>query len=181
MDKIKEQMINCICRIKIGKQGTGFFIKFKDRNNNFIKVLMTNYHILGIDILNKDNDRILYYIYNNKSKEEDHTILDLKDRRKYFNEILDITIIEIKERDGINENQYSELEEDINFKTSIEEEKKILNINTKIIVYMPLDFLKEENLLFHSEILMAVLAIIKLFLLTHVIQNLDHLDLLLFL
>ena len=105
----------------------------------------------------------------------------MKDRRKYFNEILDITIIEIKERDGINENQYLELEEDINFKTSIEEEKKILNINTKIILYMPLDFLKEENLLFHSEILMAVLAIIKLFLLTHVIQNLDHLDLPLFL
>ena len=48
----------------------------------------------------------------------------MKDRRKYFNEILDITIIEIKERDGINENQYLELEEDINFKTSIEEEKK---------------------------------------------------------
>ena len=47
---------------------------------------------------------------------------DMNDRRRYVNEILDITIIEIKERDNISESQYLDLEEDINFITSIEED-----------------------------------------------------------
>ena len=66
LDIIKEQMINCICRIKKGKKATEFFIKFRDRNKNFIKVLMTNSHVLGIDIIKKDEENIFNYIYNYK-------------------------------------------------------------------------------------------------------------------
>jgi len=67
--------------------------------------------------------KIFFIIYNNKSKkEEEHKMEDMNDRRRYVNEILGITIIEIKERDNISESQYLDLEEDINFITSIEED-----------------------------------------------------------
>ena len=86
LDIIKEQMINCICRKKKKKKATEFFIKFRDRNKNFIKVLMTNSHVLGIDIIKKDEENIFYYIYNNKSKkEEEHKMEDMNDRRRYVN------------------------------------------------------------------------------------------------
>ena len=67
--------------------------------------------------------KIFFFFFNNKSKkEEEHKMEDMNDRRRYVNEILGITIIEIKERDNISESQYLDLEEDINFITSIEED-----------------------------------------------------------
>ena len=49
---ILEQMINCICKIKIkGATGTGFFCKIPFGKNETLNVLMTNYHNIGWKIL----------------------------------------------------------------------------------------------------------------------------------
>ena len=47
---------------------------------------MTNSHVLGIDIIKKDEENIFNYIYNYKSKkEEEHKKEDMNDRRRYVN------------------------------------------------------------------------------------------------
>ena len=100
--EIINQMEKNICKIKIGEnQGTGFFCKipFPDKNN-MLKVLITNNHIINKDILYKDDEKISIYI-----EEEKHfRKLNLNNRIKYTKkkEEYDITIIEIKEEDGIN-------------------------------------------------------------------------------
>ena len=103
--KIIRQMRKNICKIKIGeKQGTGFFCKipFPDKNN-MLPVLVTNNHIINNDVLNK---KISIYTEAINTK-----ILNLKSRMNYTNEEYDITIIEIKEKDGIK--SFLELDEDI--------------------------------------------------------------------
>ena len=100
--EILNQMEKNICKIKIGEdQGTGFFCKipFPDKNN-MLKVIMTNNHIINKDILYKEDEMISIYI-----EEEKHIRkLNLNNRIKYTKkkEVFDITIIEIKEEDGIN-------------------------------------------------------------------------------
>ena len=62
--KIIEQMENSICKIKIGEeQGTGFFceIPFPDKKH-MLKVLITANHIIGEDILYKNDAKISIYI-----------------------------------------------------------------------------------------------------------------------
>ena len=102
---VMEQMEKCICMIKIDNtNGTGFFCKIPINNNNHIveiPVLMTNYHIINKDLLNNKNKEILFYI------EKEGWLNDLKinnrqNRCIYMNEDLDITIIELKESDKIN-------------------------------------------------------------------------------
>ena len=62
---ILNQLMNCICKIKIkGKFGTGFFCKIPFRKET-IKVLITNYHILNeIDL--KENKVLNLSINNDK-------------------------------------------------------------------------------------------------------------------
>ena len=51
--KILSQMMNCICKIKLkGKSGTGFFLQIP-HENNIIKALITNYHIIDKIIIIK--------------------------------------------------------------------------------------------------------------------------------
>ena len=58
--KILEQMMNCICKIKIkGVYETGFFCKFFFKNQE-IKVFMTNYYVLN----DKDLEEKKNYIYS---------------------------------------------------------------------------------------------------------------------
>ena len=105
--KIIEQMERNICKINIGmNQGTGFFTKIPFPNENkMLPVLITNNHVINNDILNKENMKIKIDI-----KEEDDTKeIILKNRMKYTNEEYDITIIEIKEEDNIN--NYLELDD----------------------------------------------------------------------
>ena len=100
--EIINQMEKNICKIKIREiQGTGFFCKipFQDKNN-MLKVLITNNHVINEDILYKNDEKISIYI-----EEEKHIRkLNLNNRIKYTKkkEEYDITIIEIKEEDGIN-------------------------------------------------------------------------------
>ena len=107
--KIMKQMERNICKIKIGKElGTGFFCKipFPDLNN-MLSVFITNNHIINNELLYKDNTIIKIDI----EKENNIKKLNLNNRMKYTNKEYDITIIEIKNEDGIN--NYLELDDNI--------------------------------------------------------------------
>ena len=106
---ILKQMKNCICHIKMDNiKGTGAFCKipYPDKNN-LLPVLITNNHIIKEEILHKEDSQIIIYI---KGENKDRYI-ELNDRIKYTNESYDITIIELKEKDEIN--NYLELDENI--------------------------------------------------------------------
>ena len=107
--KIIEQMNNCICKIKINKkQSTGFFCKIPFPNKiNMKKILITNNHIINKELLDNKNTQIELSI----EKESKSKWINLKDRLKYTNKYYDITIIELKESDNIN--NYLELDEQI--------------------------------------------------------------------
>ena len=103
-EKIIEQMKNNVCRIYLneGSKGTGFFCKIP-YNNKFLHVLMTNNHVIDEKELKREN--ILISINNNQKK------IELENRMKYTNKEYDITIIEIKNKDEIN--NYLEIEDNI--------------------------------------------------------------------
>jgi len=99
--KILEQMDKNICKIKINNnQGTGFFCKIPFPNlNNMMQVFITNNHVIDENIL--ENDTSIKIEIKEEKKER---IMNLQDRIKYTNKEYDITIIEIKEKDNINNN-----------------------------------------------------------------------------
>ena len=107
--KIKEQMEKNICKINIGKsQGTGFFCKipFPDLNN-MLSVFITNNHIINKELLYKEDEKIKIDIFEETEIKE----IDLNNRIKYTNKEYDITIIEMNEKDNIN--NYLELDDNI--------------------------------------------------------------------
>ena len=66
--EITNQMEKNICKIKIGEeQGTGFFCKipFPDEDN-MLKVLITNNHVINEDILYKSDEKIPLFIKKEK-------------------------------------------------------------------------------------------------------------------
>ena len=92
-----EKMSSSICIIKkTNGTGTGFFCKINAPNsNNFLNTLITNNHILNYDDISNSN--IIEISLKNKNY-----ILPLnKPRLKYFNNNLDITIIEILKDDNL--------------------------------------------------------------------------------
>ena len=106
---ILEQMEKNICRIKIGEEkGTGFFCKipFPDKDN-MLSVFITNNHIIDENILYKEDSKIEIEIM----EEKDIKMINLDNKKKYTNKEYDITIIEIKEEDNIN--NYLELDNNI--------------------------------------------------------------------
>ena len=110
-EKILEQMRKNICKITIGEgqgQGTGFFCKipFPDINN-MIPVFITNNHVLNEDLLYKKNGKISIYIKEEKKIRN----FELNDRMIYTSQKYDITIMEIKDVDGIK--NYLELDDKI--------------------------------------------------------------------
>ena len=97
---IIKQMEKNICKVIIGdKQGTGFFCKipFPDLNN-MLSVFITNNHNIDKELLYKDNE----IIEINIEEEINFRKLNLNNRMKYANDEYDITIIEIKDEDKIN-------------------------------------------------------------------------------
>ena len=133
--KILEQMEKYICKISIKEnQGTGFFCKIPISNKNkMIHVFMTNNHIIDEEYLYKKNGKIKLDIKD----EDNYKRLDLNDRKKYTNKEYDVTIIEIKEADGIK--NYLELDDIIiNFILSDENKnknKEYMNETLYIIQY----------------------------------------------
>ena len=90
-----------IFKIKIGdEQGTGFFCKIP--YNNKI-VLMTNNHVIDENV-NEIKIKI--------KEEKESRIINLKNRIKYTNKEYDINIIEMNEKDNIN--NYLELDDELN-------------------------------------------------------------------
>ena len=90
--KILEQMENCVCKMYVeGKKGTGFFMKIPYKND-LLKVLITNNHVLNDNDIDIGNT-ITFSFDNGKP------IINIKikeNMKRYTNEILDITIIELK-------------------------------------------------------------------------------------
>ena len=122
-----EQMKKCVCKIKLIKlkhiQGTGFFCKipFPDINNR-LSVIITNNHIINEELLNTKGSKIIIDIKEEDSLKE----ISLDNRITFTNREYDITLIEIKETDNIN--NYLELDDII-----IDD---ILNNNNKNMVYI---------------------------------------------
>ena len=83
---------NCICKI-IGKnKGTGFFSKI-EYEGNLVPVLITNYHVIDDDYMEKNN-KLNYYI------NKDLNVIDInKDSKLYSSSDYkyDIMIIRLKE------------------------------------------------------------------------------------
>ena len=84
-----------LCKITVEKdgkffRGTGFFLKINDS----LRYLITNYHIVSKDVINKI---IELEISNHKMIK-----LDLNDRNvKYYSQPQDATVIEIKNTDEL--------------------------------------------------------------------------------
>ena len=107
---IIKQMEKNIFKITVNKniEGTGFFCKipFPDENH-MLPVLVTNYHIIDKELLNNSDALISI-----KIKEEIETRkLKLNNRMKYTNKDYDVTIIEIKDSDEIE--NYLDLDNDM--------------------------------------------------------------------
>ena len=106
-NKILNQLKKCICQIenKLGK-GTGFFC-YIPYNNEKLKVMITNHHIINNSILD-ENEKIKVTINDCGEKK----IIYLKKKVIYTSELYDTTIIELNsEKDKIN--NYLELDEEI--------------------------------------------------------------------
>ena len=98
---IQNELINVIaksiCKItykigKINKYGTGFFMNIS--NDNSFKSLITNYHVISEDLINKYIELELH------NKETKKLFLDNNFRKIiFFKYNLDITVIEIKNDD----------------------------------------------------------------------------------
>ena len=100
-------MKNKICKISLEKKnGTGFFSKI-DYKNKLIPVLITNYHIINDDILEKEKKLKLYV--NDICK-----LININKKRKIYsslNDEYDIMIIKLKEEDDIKD--YLEIDPNI--------------------------------------------------------------------
>ena len=90
-----KKLSKSLCKIiikELNKKGSGFFMIYKS-----LKLLITNYHVIDSYLINKD---IEFELYNKKTIN-----LTLNENRfiKLFEKPIDISIIEIKDSDGINQ------------------------------------------------------------------------------
>ena len=121
MNKISES----ICKIEIPgiTCATGFFIIVMDKNKNEHKFLITNYHVLPRDLIQKK--KTIWVINNNGKKYS--IILNKKERLIIaLDKPIDITSVEILEEDEINEIKYLEYDSNCMGNESINKEIVIL-------------------------------------------------------
>ena len=94
-EEILKQMKKSICKIhkKDGTKGTGFFCQIKYPNqDNYIKLLISNNHILDNDDISID--KIITISINNGNE---FKFIKIDNSRKVFtSEKLDVTFIELK-------------------------------------------------------------------------------------
>ena len=106
-----EQMEKSICKIKCseGGFGTGFFLKITNVNewdSLPIKAIISNNHVLTEkDIL--PGKKINFSLYNDKHKLE--IVID-ESRKIYTSEKYDISIVELKQNDGIKMDSFLEID-----------------------------------------------------------------------
>ena len=128
--KILEQMENCICKIYFkGENGTGFFLKiYFPSLRKYLKFLITDKHVF--DLTKKDNKKITLEINNGSVIKN----IDLNEKRiTYTNEKYDLTMIQLNDKDNIN--NFLELDEEIN-KDNIE---SIIEKKSIYLLHYPLD------------------------------------------
>ena len=109
IEKILRQMKESICKIFREDSGkaSGFFCKIP-LGPRTIHTLITNYHVIDESYV-KSHNTIKISLYDDKINK---TIYLDDDRIKYFSDIYDIAIIEIKNKDEIN-TLFLELDEEI--------------------------------------------------------------------
>ena len=92
-EEIVRQMKSCVCKIhKNTIEGTGFFVKIPYKEDNIL-VLITNNRILGeTDI---EVEKFISISFENENVFKNIEIFS--ERKRYTNEKLDITIIEVFE------------------------------------------------------------------------------------
>ena len=119
-----ENMNNKICIIYSRERykANGFFCNFR-YNDNILNVLMTNYHVLTeYDLL--IGKEITFIVFYDKYKDyENYKILIDESRKVYTNEEYDITIVEIKKEDKIDNISFFEIDNRI-FENPIENFRK---------------------------------------------------------
>lgn len=128
--KILEQMEKCICKIYFkGENGTGFFLKiYFPSLRKYLKFLITDKHVF--DLTKKDNKKITLEINNGSVIKN----IDLNEKRiTYTNEKYDLTMIQLNDKDNIN--NFLELDEEIN-KDNIE---NIFEKKSIYLLHYPLD------------------------------------------
>ena len=132
MQIIKNQMEKCVCKIKCNEgTGTGFFCKIPFPNfYNLMPVLITNNHILNEEAL-KINNQIMLSI----NKDLFNYKIYIDNSRKIYTEkdLYDITLIEIKESDGIDLNPFLEVD---NKDEAFENEKDVKKIYKNKYAYI---------------------------------------------
>ena len=130
---IIKQMKESVCKIYGSKlNGTGFFCviqNMKEWSSPNLYVLMTNNHVLCEEDI-KPN-KIIKISYNNENKNLE-IIID-NSRKTFTSEKYDVTIIEIKQNDGIKSDSFLEIDKDI-YKTILE---KYLKKNQYIYCIIP--------------------------------------------
>ena len=109
--RISTKLSKSICKITFINNenqkiyGTGFFMLYKS-----LKCLISVYHVINENLINKN---IEIEIYNNNNNKKFN--LELKSRFiKFFKQPKDISIVEIKDSDGIKDIEY--LDYDLNYK-----------------------------------------------------------------
>ena len=129
-------MEKSVCKIKCNEgSGTGFFCKIPFPNfYNLLPVLITNNHILNEEalkinnqiVLSINNDLFTYKIYIDNS-------------RKIYTEkdLYDITLIEIKESDGINLNCFLEIDNEDEAFDNETDVKKIYRNKYVYVIHYP--------------------------------------------
>ena len=113
-EEASDKLYNSIVKIVLPKiYGTGFFmtINIKEKKRNF---LLTNFHVISLELI--DSKQTINIYYGKKEFEIKKTIkLDVNERFiRYFDEPIDITIIEILPKDNIPEHKY--LFPDLNYR-----------------------------------------------------------------
>ena len=100
-----------ICKIKCnnGSNGTGFFCNISNDWNNTLKVLMTNNHVLNEKDIQPG--QTINFSINNEG--QNYSILIDNRRKIYTNESYDVTFIEIKKEDLIDEKSFFDLDKQI--------------------------------------------------------------------
>ena len=141
-EKMINQMKKCVCKINIrGTNGTGFFLKVPCANE-LIKVLITNNHLIS----QADIDNEISIIIKLNNDKEQKVIKINKKRNNFTDKKLDVTFIEITEKEDIND--FLELDNEIINNLSLSKEQiDIFNqnyINNGIYI---LNYLKGEKIM----------------------------------
>ena len=148
-DILQDKIKNALCNINYDNvfYGIGFFCKIPFPNNsNLLTVLITNYNILG-DVINNKRKNINISLINNNNNS--NTIFIDESRLIYVNKnIYDISIIEIKDKDGFDFNTFLEIDDensDIQYKNK--EVYIINNINSHIVNYYKseINYINSDN------------------------------------